>query len=188
MTDKLIMTTAQRDEILHALSVPEHADEGENAAAIAMLQSLSMVTDTPCGFVRFGIDETTPLGISDFNDGTVFKSPVYISPQAHTLLNSEPEAEARAWEISYKNPETGDQKTIVFMHNAIGDYRMFDPDATSEPLYKATSPQAHTEISADDVTDEMRETFNMTHMPFGPDREIMAAAYNAVIQHRSEAK
>lgn len=53
--------------------------------------------------------------------------------------------EPKAWEISYKNPETGESKTIVFMHNAIDDYRMFDPDATSAPLctHKPTSAMSH---------------------------------------------
>lgn len=59
-------------------------------------------------------------------------------------------------------------------------------DCESIPLF--TSPQALTPITADDVTDEMHETFNMTRIPFGPDREIMAAAYNAVIKHRGKAR
>lgn len=50
MTDKLyLITEADRDDILHALSVPEHADEGENATAIALLQSLPMVDSKPVG-------------------------------------------------------------------------------------------------------------------------------------------
>lgn len=60
------------------------------------------------------------------------------------------------------------------------------------PLY--TSPQALTPITADDVTPAMLKEWNKI---FGlgdmsvaspKDGEIMAAAYNAVIKHRSEAK
>ena len=67
------------------------------------------------------------------------------------LLEQE-EAQPVAWMISFKN-SNGDPVRCVSLHNSIGDYRMFDSNATSEPLF--THPPAPKLVTADDITDEM---------------------------------
>lgn len=50
-----------------------------------------------------------------------------------------PDAEPVAWAISYMGAD-GLKYRRLFGHNAIGDYRDIDPDATSTPLYAAPQP------------------------------------------------
>jgi hypothetical protein len=53
-----------------------------------------------------------------------------------------------AWQINFKD-EHGTPRTVSYSHNAIGDYRQIDTDATCEPLY--THPAPFTPITADMV-------------------------------------
>ena len=43
-----------------------------------------------------------------------------------------------AWLITYTERD-GSKRQAVYTHNAIADWRMFDPAATSEPLYSAAT-------------------------------------------------
>lgn len=123
MTDKLIMTTEQREHITKVLmSTPKNDDANK---ALAMLQSLPMVSAEPIGYTNDSYKDSRVDG------GSFFSSPT----------------------SSYVNP-----------------------------LY--TSPQALTKISADDVTEAIRQEFLSKDVL----DEAIAAAYNAVIKHRSEAK
>lgn len=90
----------------------------------------------------------------------------------------QPEGEPKAWLIKFKDTD-GTQRSRSYTHNAIGDYRQIDPDATSEELY--THAQPLQPITADDVTDEMIDelarrcpTMNSVEV----DRQTIAASFN----------
>lgn len=94
------------------------------------------------------------------------------------LLLDQPEGEPKAWLIKFKDTD-GTQRSRSYTHNAIGDYRQIDPDATSEELY--THAQPLQPITADDVTDEMIDelarrcpTMNSVEV----DRQTIAASFN----------
>lgn len=86
MTDKLyLITEADRDNILHALSVPEHADEGENATAIVLLQSLPMVSGEPVAY-RYSFSCGEVWTLSNLEPGKAIRvealvESLYTSPQ-----------------------------------------------------------------------------------------------------------
>lgn len=89
-----------------------------------------------------------------------------------------PKGEPKAWLINFKDTG-GNQQSRSYTHNAIGDYRQIDPDATSERLY--TRPPLPKQITVDDVTDEMIDelarrcpTMNSVEV----DRQTIAASFN----------
>lgn len=127
MTDKLILTTAQRAGFIQALN-----GDGDTEVAIAMLQSLPMVQGEPVAY------------------------------RQKRLLGKNKHWHYDAHEI---NPD--------YLHEF-------------EPLY--TSPQPLQTITADDVTDDMVRVMSYFHGYAPTDKEVIAAAYNAVIKHRSEAR
>ena len=52
--------------------------------------------------------------------------------------DNEVDEKAVAWLITYTERD-GSKRQAVYTHNAIADWRMFDPAATSEPLYSAAT-------------------------------------------------
>ena len=152
MTDKLILTTAQRDAQIEALTNSKEAiatslhfgvDEVQAAsdisslnAAIDMLQSLPMVSGAPVAW----------MVTTEMQDGT---------------------------RSTY--PTTGRYKHV----RDVCDF--------GEPIPLYTHAQPLTPITADDVTDEMRTEFQTNSTFGGLSIDLIVAAYNAVIKHRSEA-
>ena len=51
----------------------------------------------------------------------------------------EADTDPAAWKISYVSAD-GTNKTAIHGHNAIGDYKAIDADATSEPIYALAQP------------------------------------------------
>ncbi|MCL6710475.1 hypothetical protein M8R20_46135 [Pseudomonas sp. R2.Fl] len=45
-----------------------------------------------------------------------------------------------AWLIEYRVPGTGDNRRVVYLHNAIGDFRTLDSEAKCTPLFPGTKP------------------------------------------------
>ena len=66
-----------------------------------------------------------------------------------------------AWLITYTERD-GSKRQAVYTHNAIADWRMFDPAATSEPLtYAATVAELRAEVEMlRDALDSCREAGN----------------------------
>ena len=60
--------------------------------------------------------------------------------------DNEVDEKAVAWLITYTERD-GSKRQAVYTHNAIADWRMFDPAATSEPLtYAATVAELRAEV------------------------------------------
>jgi hypothetical protein len=158
MTDKLILTTAQRDKQYAAL---------EN--------SIDAVTQEITDHKTMWGEDAIPSRVAQ-RQNLVLKEREHKDAmemlQSLPMVSAEPVAWRRFDDIAWHVELTTND-----------DYDGWDP------LY--TSPQALTPISADDVTDEMYNEWqkvfgeSITYCP--KDSEIMAAAYNAVIKHRSEA-
>ena len=85
MTDKLIMTTEQRDqfpELIDSLLYGTHKDAAAaKQTMLNMLQSLPVVADKPCGYGQFDPDGKL-CDAHDFQDSHVYTAPLYTSPQA----------------------------------------------------------------------------------------------------------
>jgi hypothetical protein len=60
-----------------------------------------------------------------------------------------PEPDPIAWLIRYRT-STGQKKTALVGHNAIGDYRLFDATATSTPLRAPAAVITAQRLPADD--------------------------------------
>lgn len=75
------------------------------------------------------------------------------------------------------------QYAEIDMQSCFDAWQAFDPDL-------ATSPQALTPITADDVTDEMMDAYLKARHSFKDHKIVIVTAYNAVIKHknRSEAR
>ena len=158
MTDQLILTTVQRDAQIEALT------NSKEAIATSL---------------HFGVDEVQAASdISSLN-------------AAIDMLQSLPmvSGEPVAWQMKSlfsSNKWVGVTKAQCEAAEETDAYTQEPRAIHTRRLY--TSPQALKPITAKDVTDEMHETFDKTFMPYGPDREIMAAAYNAVIKHKGDTK
>ena len=68
--------------------------------------------------------------------------------------DNEVDEKAVAWLITYTERD-GSKRQAVYTHNAIADWRMFDPAATSEPLYSAATV-AELRARADALAEELR--------------------------------
>jgi hypothetical protein len=88
------------------------------------------------------------------------------------------EGEPVRWQINFKD-EHGTPRSVCYSHNAIGDYRLIDPNATCEPLY--TRPAPFTPTTADMVTDEMLEKFQEKNMTSCTDCHTIVDAVNAYL-------
>lgn len=121
MTDKLIMTTAERDDILHALSVPEHADDGEIATAIAMLQSLPMVSGEPAAWRHDHGEENG--GFEYYEEASCDKcQPLYTSPQALTPITADDVTDEMVHESCFINVFNAKQQ-IATVFNLVNKHR-----------------------------------------------------------------
>jgi hypothetical protein len=67
------------------------------------------------------------------------------------------EGEPVAWRIKYT--ADGEPRSLILGHNAVGDYRMFDESATTEPLY-TRPPAPRKPITAEMVTYKMMVSCN----------------------------
>ena len=72
--------------------------------------------------------------------------------------DNEVDEKAVAWLITYTERD-GSKRQAVYTHNAIADWRMFDPAATSEPLYSAATV-AELRARADALAEELRHANN----------------------------
>ena len=68
--------------------------------------------------------------------------------------DNEVDEKAVAWLITYTERD-GSKRQAVYTHNAIADWRMFDPAATSEPLYSAATV-AELRARVDALAEELR--------------------------------
>jgi len=64
----------------------------------------------------------------------------FIAALRAALSEPEGEGEPVAWLIEYRR--NGDRHRIQHLHNAVGDYRTLDPQATSTPLCKCAALRA----------------------------------------------
>ena len=69
--------------------------------------------------------------------------------------DNEVDEKAVAWLITYTERD-GSKRQAVYTHNAIADWRMFDPAATSEPLYSAaTVAELRAEVESSGLKGEL---------------------------------
>ena len=147
MTEQLILTTVQRDQVVERLTYG-----GINQESITMLQSLPMASAEPMAWFEnegFMPDVGNKKVDINWGDGT-FSSRV--------IANQFP------W------------------------HKLFNPYIVEWRYSDKPSPQPLRTIKADDVTAEILSAPNTNTHPASSRAEILAAAYNAVIKNRSEAK
>lgn len=176
--------------------------EREHKDAMEMLQSLPMVSAEPVAWMRNPEAEThykpfmseihRSSWIEELPNGGVerlYNIPLYTSPQAPMLVDSQPCNEDLATDIEAIDAvHRGDP---CYEHDA---YYMRAAAAKlvrkGYPLF--ASPQPLTELSGDDVADDVVDAVEAVviacpeHWDVVSPKELIAAAYNAVIKHRSE--
>ena len=173
MTDKLIMTTAQRDNYLQIMR--NNMQDPDAYDAITELQSLIMVDSELVGRIITS-PANTHKEVEWVNDcmpdtGTT----LYASPQSLT-----PEDDGSDWfyklqficrVLQGESPDKTDMQTALGVAQALKRERW-------------TAAKALTSITADDVTDEMLQVFlDALDTPMNY-RATVAAAYNTIIKHR----
>ncbi len=186
MTDKLIMTTTERDLAIEALQIqwnaaPADAEPKINEAR-NMLQSLPMVDSEPVTHLRYverghaPDDYWTDLEICDVDTKDAFQ--VYTSPQALT-----PDDDGSDWfyklqficrVLQGESPDKTDMQTALGMAQSLKRERW-------------TAETALTPITVDDVTDEMLDTYiaDISQHKLMDVKIDVAAAFNAVIKHKA---
>lgn len=179
MTEKTyLITEAQIHQVQEIFSLGEGASRSDIQSADSTLQSLPMVTDTPCGYGQFDPDGKL-CDAHDFQDSHVYTTPLYTSPQALT-----PEDDGSDWfyKLSFicrvlegVDPINQDKATALGMAQSLKRTRW-------------TAEKALTPITAEDVSDKTvidLWRIGVLTSTGTQGKEIAAKVYNAVIKHKA---
>ena len=98
---------------------------------LAALPPLPMHPE-PRSFAWSKLEEAAIAGYGKACALGALSHPKSIEADSDVIANGDPSA----WQIKYARVD-GTSRTVVHEHNAIGDYRLIDPSATSTPLYAA---------------------------------------------------